>query len=134
MWLDRLHIQRKQSDPFEAVSTSTKRIVVTGVGAISVAGSTISELEKTLYNPRPLFHKPTRFNLNYEIIAGEIDTQRIPVSPFPDYDTMTGRLALQAAGECLEDARIKGAHPAQAVIHGLLSPLFLEIHPKNLSA
>ncbi|MFC1853239.1 beta-ketoacyl-[acyl-carrier-protein] synthase family protein [candidate division CSSED10-310 bacterium] len=101
-----------------AAISNKKRVVVTGLGALSVAGQTVFELERTLYQPQFLFTTPSRFTLDFDIIAGEIQESWISDPILSDLETVGGRMSLRAATESIEDALQSGGSPPQALILG----------------
>ncbi|MBN2382827.1 beta-ketoacyl-[acyl-carrier-protein] synthase family protein [bacterium] len=95
-----------------------RTVVITGLGCISVAGKNVSELKQILFHPRPLFTKPERVSLAFDIVAGEIPADWYAGELNTAYDTIAGRMSLLAARECLADAHSRGAGEPEALIVG----------------
>lgn len=83
---------------------SSKRVVVTGIGAISAAGNSVVDLEHSLLDAPYLFGKPQRITRTPEVVVAEIQADKIPGPLDGPFDTMSGRFSLQAARECIQDA------------------------------
>jgi len=96
----------------------SNRVVITGLGVLSVAGENISAFKQNIFSGTPLFRKPERHSPDFEVVVGELLPEFVPEKTSDLYDSMTGRLALAAARECVYDAVSRGSKKPDGMILG----------------
>lgn len=93
-------------------------IAITGIGAASVAGKDAPALLRGLQHPRSYFAPSARHLVGFEVSVAEADPSCFAPHGHPTLDSPTGRLCLQAARECVAEARSLGGGSPDGLVLG----------------
>lgn len=88
------------------------------MGASSVQGPDTASLLSGLEGATRRFGPGTRHDVDFEIVVGEAADSCFAAHPHEAFDSPTGRLCLQAARECVLDAKRRGAALPDGLVLG----------------